>query len=111
MIQVQVMHGKDGLKGFKVKGHAGYEQAGRDIVCAGVSALAQTALLGLEEFLPNHFQWKIYQNGYIECHLEDGLSGQPFHDAQVILVTMLRGLESIKQQYEDYIAIALQEVK
>lgn len=111
MIQVQVFQNNSVIKGFKVLGHAGYEVKGQDIVCAGVSALTQTALLGLEEFIPEHYQWKISQDGYIECYLDAGLDNQKLHDAQVILVTMLRGLESIQDQYGDYIVIAVQEVK
>jgi len=34
---------------ISVKGHANYGEFGKDIVCAGVSAIVQTALLGLVE--------------------------------------------------------------
>lgn len=34
---------------FRVMGHAGFDATGRDIVCAGVSAIAQTVLRALRE--------------------------------------------------------------
>ena len=34
---------KDRYTGFTIKGHADYDEAGSDIVCAAVSALSQTA--------------------------------------------------------------------
>lgn len=37
--------------GFEVRGHADFDARGIDIVCAGVSAIAQSALLGLTELL------------------------------------------------------------
>lgn len=36
-------------KGLEVKGHAGTAPCGKDIVCAGVSAVTLTLLRGLEE--------------------------------------------------------------
>ena len=44
---------------IEVEGHAMYDAHGRDIVCAGVSAILQTAVLGLEaiaENYPGHVQ-------------------------------------------------------
>lgn len=40
-----------------VKGHANYAPYGKDIVCSGISAILQTAILGLKaiaEAYPNH---------------------------------------------------------
>lgn len=111
MIQVQVFQNKSVIRGFEVSGHAGYEAKGQDIVCAGVSALTQTALLGLEKFVPGHYQYEICQEGYLKCRLDTDIDNQKLKDAQVILETMLLGLESIQEQYGDYIVIAVQEVK
>ena len=41
---------KDRYTGFTIKGHADYDEAGSDIVCAAVSALSQTALLGIMQY-------------------------------------------------------------
>lgn len=111
MITVRVLQGKSGIRGYKVKGHAGFAEEGQDIVCAGVSVLAQTAIIGLEQFLPGKYLYKIGRTGALECRLHHDLTVQQDHDAQVILVTMLRGLEAIRQEYGEFIEIALQEVK
>ena len=37
------------LIGYRATGHTGYAEAGEDIVCAGVSMLAQTLALTLED--------------------------------------------------------------
>ena len=73
--------------------------------------MAQTAIIGLEQFLPGKYSYKIGRTGALECRLHHDLTVQQDHDAQVILVTMLRGLEAIRQEYGEFIEIALQEVK
>ncbi len=47
------------IKGFYLSGHADYGPKGQDIVCAGVSALAQGALLGLEEVIGAKLKKKV----------------------------------------------------
>lgn len=43
---------------FRVMGHAGFDATGRDVVCAGVSAIAQMVLRALQEQVkaPGTFQ-------------------------------------------------------
>lgn len=43
--------GKAVLCGYTVEGHADWGEHGSDIVCAAVSAIAQTTLFGLQEVL------------------------------------------------------------
>ena len=43
MITVLITHGDDRIE-VSIKGHAGYNLDGKDVVCAGVSALAQGVL-------------------------------------------------------------------
>lgn len=38
------------LHGFRISGHAGFADVGKDIVCAGVSALAQTTAETLRRY-------------------------------------------------------------
>ena len=92
MIRVSVKGTRENLRGFLIRGHAGFAEAGQDIVCAAVSALAATALLGLERYLPD-------------------LTEREAHDAQVILTVLLLGLEGVAEEYGRYIELALQEVK
>ena len=48
MTSIRFSRDKSGrLSGFTVVGHTGYAPEGEDIVCAGVSALSQTAVNAL----------------------------------------------------------------
>ena len=52
MIKISVMRQDDDkVIGLLVEGHAGAGAYGQDIVCAGISALAQSVILGLAKHL------------------------------------------------------------
>ena len=50
-----------------INGHAGYDEHGYDIVCAAVSVLSCTAILGLQSVAE---QQGIYENSSGECTIE-----------------------------------------
>lgn len=105
MIQANIYYQDSSIRGYSVKGHAGYAESGEDIVCAAVSAITQTALLGLIEFLENEIQWKIDDQGYLECWLAQELEPAKQEKAQLILHTMELGLRNIQQGYEQYLTV------
>ena len=57
---------KSGKVLIKMEGHAGHGEPGNDIVCASVSAIIQTALLGLEEISKNYPKHVNYIEGEIK---------------------------------------------
>ena len=61
----------DGRKdGITVSGHAGYAEAGKDIVCAAVSVLVQTLRISLQEFTNDQADW-ICHKGYMKMEYKD----------------------------------------
>jgi len=105
MIRIDIRTDPEGLLwGFTVKGHAGYDEVGKDIVCAAVSAVVQTAVIGLQEVAGidvEHTQ----KDGYLQCVLPDQLKEDEKKAASIILQTMLAGLKSIKIGYPNLISI------
>lgn len=51
---IVVTHRKDGIT---IKGHANYARPGKDIVCAGVSALVQTLIQSVEELTADQIEY------------------------------------------------------
>lgn len=95
MIAIQILRPTTaGIAGFRVTGHAGAGPKGHDIVCAGVSALTQSALLGLERCAGRHFELDIASGKLIM-----NLTGEPDDLTQAILETMVLGLREIAQNY------------
>lgn len=65
MIAVSVR--KDGIM---VSGHAGYAEAGKDIVCAGVTALVQGLIRSIESLTSDQIQYDITP-GRADIHFKD----------------------------------------
>lgn len=47
------------LDGITIDGHAGYAEAGKDIVCAGVTALVQGLVRSIESLTSDQIQYDI----------------------------------------------------
>ena len=110
MTTITVFYRGNRIAGFNAKGHSGYADAGEDIVCAAVSALTQTAYLGLEKYLESPTE--VYQkDGELRVNLPEGLSSEEEDRAELILGTMLLGLRSVEENYSDYLKIVKKEVK
>lgn len=91
-------------------GHSGYAEYGEDIVCAGVSSLVQTAVLGLLMVAKvNADLQRDSEIGYLKVKLPDNLTDSELHDCQVILQTMLCGLSDLRETYSDFINLEVIE--
>ncbi|OUN00529.1 MAG: hypothetical protein BAA04_04105 [Firmicutes bacterium ZCTH02-B6] len=100
MITVEVFRSADGrIRGFRAQGHAGYGEYGQDIVCAAVSAITQTAVLGLLKHLELPVRLK-QADGHLECLLGDDERSQG-QAAQSVLATMVLGLQEVQRQYPE----------
>ena len=100
MITITLQRDKDKhITGFDIFGHAGYSEAGSDIVCAAVSALAQTALLGLLDHDAQHVQYDMEEGSLSVRVMKGGIV------TQAILRTMELGLTEISKQYSEYVIL------
>ncbi|MGE5472872.1 MAG: ribosomal-processing cysteine protease Prp [Ignavibacteriales bacterium] len=112
MIVVLINRKKDGrIKEFSINGHAGFEKAGKDIVCAGVSAISGTAIIGLERLLDINPVITIdSEKGHLKCRLPDDISEESANNAQIILETMVLGIRDISEKYNKFIRLSDKEV-
>jgi len=105
MTSVQVRRAPDGtIVELKVSGHSGYAEAGEDIVCAGISALVVTALIGLKRVAQHPHEGKA-SAGSMFCKLKPGGTPETFMKAQVILETTVLGLRDIAKDYSKFIRV------
>ncbi len=95
--------------GFEAVGHTGYAEEGSDIVCSGVSAVTQTAAMGIIEVLGISAGLDI-SDGNLYLILPDDITDADFEKASIILDTMAMGLRSIAATYGDYINISERKV-
>ncbi|MGE5390503.1 MAG: ribosomal-processing cysteine protease Prp [Deltaproteobacteria bacterium] len=104
MIEVILNVEDDRIRSFSVQGHAGDLAAGENIYCAGVSAITQTALLGLIKHLTPEVIYEV-SDGWISCELPAGLDERDQEKAQVILTTMEVGLLAMQEVYSEFLDV------
>lgn len=85
-------------------GHTGYGVEGEDIVCAALSSVVQTAVLGLMGVAGINARVK-RGDGMLSLELPENLSGEARHDADMILETMLLGVADLYEGYSDFIEL------
>ncbi len=108
MINVLIFNDKNGCcRGFDCQGHAGYADAGEDIVCSAVSVLTINTVNAIENFTDDPFICiPDEESGLIQVNFQDVLS----HDADLLVKTMIQGLCSIAEIYSDHIHVEIKEV-
>ena len=93
---------------LEVKGHAGADEKGKDIVCSAVSMLFYTladSLVKSEEMLKKHPIIKMEDgNGYIKCRPKKEYQG----NITLIYWTILNGLELLADEYKKFISFTVQ---
>ena len=95
MIQVERIKNEHGENiGFRVNGHAGFARRGRDIVCAGVSALVINTMNSIEEFTEDKFSCKQEEkSGLIEFIIVSEVS----KESKLFMDSLFLGLKGIEQ--------------
>jgi len=96
MINVYPLKGGYG-NGFIVTGHAGYAPHGADIVCASVSAVTQTIVMGLEKVA---IVEKNVKSGYMLIEIP-----APSDVTDILIDMMVEGLLHISLQHKDYLQV------
>ncbi|MDI3480471.1 MAG: uncharacterized protein PWQ97_126 [Tepidanaerobacteraceae bacterium] len=93
---------------LQVSGHAEFASYGKDIVCAGVSALVETCILGIEnisEFKP----LVIKKDGYVLVEIPRDVSACARKKANIIMETILLGLKDISNSYPQYVQVTIKK--
>ncbi|OPJ55555.1 ribosomal-processing cysteine protease Prp [Alkalithermobacter paradoxus] len=94
---------------FEIKGHANYASHGEDIVCAAISALSQTAIIGLSDYAHVKCEFKI-NSGYLHCKLPFELNIDKRLIVNAIVETMVLGIKNIKEGYPSFVTLDEKEV-
>ena len=105
MTEVKIYKESGHIIKLEADGHTGYGVEGEDIVCASLSSVIQTALMGLLQVAGINVKYEIYDTqGYL-CFSLPKLDESQRHDADVILNTMLCGITDLVEGYSDFIEL------
>ncbi len=109
MVEVNISRDKKGrIVQFGGSGHSGYAKEGKDIVCAAVSTLLQTALVGLKDYLGLKVAVR-RKKGWLQVETGE-INGSKQKVADAILETMVLGLRYIERDYTGYLEVKESEL-
>lgn len=110
MIHVRIRYQKDSVSHIDVTGHSGYEDSGKDIVCAGISALTIALINGMTEVL--HYQessiLEEYSAGVTRIKVpsfEKETDNKKKNGLEVLLQTYLINVRLIEKTYGDFVEV------
>lgn len=108
MIKGTFKRGASGrIKEFILTGHAEAGPYGSDIVCAAVSALAISAVNGIDSlagFAPK-IETNDTEGGYLQVEMVDNITAEQRNIAQILLENLLLGLQATQAEYPDFVEI------
>lgn len=92
-------------------GHTNYGEKGEDIVCASLSSIVQTAVLGLLMIVELELDMKRDDDaGYLRFTLPEKLNEKQKIQADAITGTMLCGISDLYESFSDYIELEVKNL-
>ncbi len=90
-------------------GHTGYAEEGQDIVCAAISSIVQTAVLGLLQVVGINVDYTVKENeGYLRAVIPENVSENQAHDGDIILKTAYLGASDLYETFSDFIELEVE---
>lgn len=109
MINISIVKDKNGfIWKFEILGHSGYAEQGSDIVCAGVSALAYTAVGAITD-MTGIGEWE-QKDGYMKFIVPKNVPNEKKSTIKTILEAIVIGFRQIELSYEGYVKVIVKEV-
>ena len=106
MVTATVVKDPSGYVSFECKGHAGYMQKGKDIVCSAISALTINTANSIMTLTGTGIDVK-EKDGFISWTFTDA----PDEKATLLMDSLLIGLGSVVEEYgKKYLKLEIKEV-
>lgn len=107
MVKCDVFRKNHLIVGYIIDGHAGYAEAGEDIICSAVSVLAQSICNGITDVIKIEPIIEV-EDGLLNVSLRRN-SIEEIKQCQVLLETLIINLKDLEESYKDYIKVVVQE--
>lgn len=104
MTKIFVFKKENLICGFQVKGHSGFAEEGKDIVCSAISTAAQMTLVGLKEVLKLNVESEI-RDGFMSVIASEA----DLPKAQDLLLTFQKTLEEIAKEYGKFVKLEVKK--
>ncbi len=115
MIKVRIFRDKSNyIKKYTISGHANFDEHGKDIVCAAISVLSQTALISLVKVCglkEESIDYSInHKTGFLDVNLPRNIDKPILENTQIVLNTMIIGIKSVIESYPKHVTLQDMEV-
>ncbi len=109
MIQVRIcLDAAKSAAGIEIEGHAGYDEYGKDIICAAVSSLALNMANSVEAFTDDPFEADVDEES---GRFTFRFTGPVSRESKLLMDSLVLGLTNTEQAYgQKYIRIRFEEV-
>ncbi len=106
MIRVDIWRDQDDrIVGFRLTGHADYDVHGKDIVCAGVTAVTFGTVNAIEALLQVELNPQTPKRGHLEVSLPAQVSDETEPKLQLLLESMVHMIKGIESSYTKYVKV------
>jgi uncharacterized protein YsxB (DUF464 family) len=111
MIYIDIIRSEIGLiETVTISGHAEYDVPGKDIVCAGVSAVSIGTINAVEALCGTELP-VIQEHGFLQVDIPSNLEGVIHEKVQLLMEGMVVSLQTIEFDYSEYIDILVKGKK
>lgn len=90
--------------GFRISGHTGKAEEGKDVLCSAISTASQMAVLAIVQVAKVKAEVEI-RDGFLSLTLD-----QPNHDTQLIIESLYQSLMSICENEKKYVKLEVKYV-
>ena len=106
MTHVEILKKNGSIYKIICDGHTNYGVHGEDIVCASLSSVVQTAVLGLMMVAGVQVDLeRDEERGFLSAEIVEDLDGERLVQANAILDTMLCGISDLNIGFSDFIEL------
>ncbi|WP_168123750.1 ribosomal-processing cysteine protease Prp [Paenibacillus sp. HB172176] len=105
MITITIVRGADKrVASFAVEGHAKYAKPGKDIVCAGVSAVSVGTVNSIEQLTGVRLPAEM-KNGWLSSSIPLSAQADTDERVQLLLESMIVMLDTIAKSYGKHVSL------
>ena len=101
MIKIQINKTNNKYSSLEVSGHSNFDEHGKDIVCAGVSAVVTGGINALANENKNKISYRV-KDGYVNVDVLDIED----NNLQIIIDVIVTQLRTIEESYKKYVKIS-----
>jgi uncharacterized protein YsxB (DUF464 family) len=110
MIQVTINRKTSGnIQSFAISGHALFANRGKDIVCAGVSAVSIGTINAVHALTGVTPEIEQGEDGFLSCTVPDSLPEGISEKVQLLFEGMVVSLQTFEEDYGKYINITFKK--